>query len=148
MYHDRFRAARSLGYRSGLEVKIARQLEAAGVPFEYEAVTLRYEVPAEIHRYSPDYILPNCIVIEGKGQFTSDDRKKIKFVREQHPDIDLRFVFSNSNTRIGKKSKTTYGDWCAKLGIKFANKVIPEPWLNEPRNEKSRAAIEAALNAH
>ncbi len=147
MFNDRFRAARALGYRSGLEVQISRQLEAAGVPFMYEGTTLRYNVPAEDHRYTPDYILPNYIVIEAKGQFTSDDRKKIKLVREQHPNIDLRFVFSRSSTLIGKKSKTTYGDWCAKLGIKYANKVIPEPWLKEPRNEASRVAIEAARHA-
>lgn len=39
---DRFRVARSLGYRSMLEVSVARQLEELGVPFEYEKHKIKY----------------------------------------------------------------------------------------------------------
>lgn len=39
---DRYRVARSLGYRSMLEVDLARQLEAAGIPFEYEKFKIEY----------------------------------------------------------------------------------------------------------
>lgn len=39
---DRYRVARSLGYRSMLEVSVARQLEAAGIPFEYEKFKVQY----------------------------------------------------------------------------------------------------------
>lgn len=148
MTHDRYRAARALGFRSGLEVQIAKQLDDNGIAYEYEAHTIRYTIPEETHRFSPDFVLPNYIVIEGKGEFTSADRKKIAFVREQHPNIDLRFVFSNSKARIGKKSKTTYGMWCTKHGIPFSDKLVPAAWWCEPLNEKSQAACEAAINVH
>lgn len=39
---DRFRVARSLGFRSMLEVNIAKQLEEAGVRYEYESVKIPY----------------------------------------------------------------------------------------------------------
>lgn len=42
---DRFRVARSLGYRSMLEVAIARQLEEAGIGFEYEPFKIPYTKP-------------------------------------------------------------------------------------------------------
>jgi hypothetical protein len=39
---DKYRVARSLGYRSMLEVNVARQLEAAGIPVVYEKLKIEY----------------------------------------------------------------------------------------------------------
>jgi hypothetical protein len=50
-------------------------------------------------------------------------------IKEQHPELDIRFVFSNSKTRISKQSKTTYADWCRTKGFQFADKKIPQEWL-------------------
>jgi hypothetical protein len=129
------------GYRSGLEEKIAAELKAAGIDAAYEAVTLRYEKPAKMHRYTPDFVLPNGIIIETKGRFVTEDRTKHRLIREQYPDLDIRFVFSNPNTKIGKKSATTYGLWCQRLGIPYATKSIPEAWLREPPNERRLQAL-------
>jgi len=71
------------------------------------------------------------IFIETKGLFTSADRQKMRLVKEQHPEKDIRFVFSNSRSRISKKSSTTYAMWCDKYGFKHADKHIPLEWLNE-----------------
>lgn len=40
---DRFRAARSLGFRSMLEVSVAQQLESMGVSFGYEPLKIPYK---------------------------------------------------------------------------------------------------------
>ena len=69
--------------------------------------------------------------METKGRFVTADRKKHKLIKEQHPDIDIRFVFSNSKTRISKTSKTKYGKWCELNGFKYADKVVPDEWLKE-----------------
>ncbi|MCW8160700.1 hypothetical protein D7236_08475 [Stutzerimonas stutzeri] len=45
---DRFRVARSLGFRSLLEYDIARQLSAAGVEAQYEPFAIRYTKPQEV----------------------------------------------------------------------------------------------------
>lgn len=120
------------GYRSGLEEQIAAQLETAGVAAKYEDPDSRIEYEVnETRRYTPDFILPNGIIIETKGRFVTADRKKHKLIKEQHPDLDIRFVFSNSRARISKISTTTYGMWCEKLGIPYADKRIPEAWLKE-----------------
>lgn len=120
-------------YRSGLEANTASQLERKGVPFLYEGFKIRYLVPASLHYYTPDFVLmTNGIIVETKGQFTSEDRKKHILIKEQHPDLDIRFVFSNANSKLSKRSNTTYGDWCEKHGFKFATKAIPEVWLTEP----------------
>ena len=52
-------------------------------------------------------------------------------VKAQNPTIDIRFVFSNSKNKITKTSKTTYGDWCDKNGIKYSDKIIPDSWFEE-----------------
>jgi len=122
------------GYRSGLEETIANQLQKKDIPFEYEnkANIVKYIIPVSNHTYLPDFKLPNGIIVETKGRFVLADRKKHKLIKEQYPDLDIRFVFSNSNTKISKGSKTTYASWCEKLGIPYADKTIPQSWLDEP----------------
>lgn len=120
-------------YRSGLEQKVAAQIEAAGLPVVYEdkANVIPYTTPATPHKYTPDFKLPNGIIVETKGIFDADDRKKHLLVREQHPHIDIRFVFSNSKSKLYKGSPTTYAAWCEKNGFKYADKLIPAAWLAE-----------------
>ena len=122
------------GYRSGLEETVANQLKNKQVLYEYESKTniIKYTVPAKSHTYLPDFKLSNGIVIETKGRFVLADRKKHELIKQQFPDIDIRIVFTNSNTKISKNSKTTYGMWCERLGIPYADKLIPEAWLKEP----------------
>ena len=123
------RAAKKLGYRSGLEDKVAKQLELQGVKVEYETTKIKYVVPESLHTYTPDFVLPNGIIVETKGRFVVADRKKHLLVQQQYPDLDIRFVFSNSKTKISKGSKTSYADWCNKNGFTFADKEVPEQWL-------------------
>ena len=118
------------GYRSGLEDRISEQLNGLGVPFKYEEFKIKYEVN-EIRTYTPDFELPNGIIIESKGRFVAADRKKHLLVKEQFPRLDIRFVFSNSRGKISKGSKTSYADWCDKHGYSYADKLIPEEWIKE-----------------
>jgi len=115
-------------FRSGLEAGVAAQLEAAGVAYEYEAVRIPYE-DTRPHKYSPDFRLPSGVLIEAKGRFTAEDRARHLLIQRQHPDLELRFVFSNSKHRLSKTSKTTYRDWCDRHGFKWADKTIPKDWM-------------------
>jgi hypothetical protein len=123
--------ATKYGFRSGLEERIAEQLDQLGVEYTYEKVKLKYIRPASEHIYTPDFVLANGIIVETKGRFLLADRMKHLMVKKHNPDLDIRFVFSNSNARISKASKTTYAMWCRKHGYQFADKTIPSEWLNE-----------------
>ena len=118
------------GYRSGLEDKVSEQLKKSGVEFSYETLKIKWTL-LEHKTYTPDFILPNSIIVETKGRFVTADRKKHLLVREQHPELDIRFVFSNSKAKISKGSKTSYADWCNKYKFQFADKLIPQEWLDE-----------------
>lgn len=118
------------GYRSGLEDKISEQLKSLSVPVKYEELKISYQVN-ETRTYTPDFELPNGIIIESKGRFVAADRKKHLLVKQQRPTLDIRFVFSNSKAKINKGSKTSYADWCNKFGFQYSDKLIPERWINE-----------------
>jgi hypothetical protein len=117
------------GFRSGLEMEIDESLKSKGIDGDYEKHIIDYVKPETKHKYHPDFKLPNGIFVETKGRFLTDDRKKHILIKAQHPELDIRFLFQNSKTKISKASKTTYADWCIKYGFKFADKVIPEDWL-------------------
>lgn len=120
-------------YRSGSEGRVVAQLEAAKIPVSYETHSIKYVIPASNHTYTPDLILPNGVIIEVKGLFSIDDRKKHQLVKQQYPNLDIRFVFDNPKTKINSTSKTTYADWCEKNGFKYAKKLIPPEWLKEKK---------------
>ena len=116
-----------MAFRSGLEEKVADLMVELNVKYEYECTKLDYQIA---HSYTPDFKLPNGIYLECKGLWEPEDRRKIKVVIEQHPEIDLRMVFQSPFNKISKKSKTTYAQWCDKHGIKWTSfKNIPLKWL-------------------
>ena len=119
-----------LGFRSGLEKDIAAQLRACGIDPKYESLKLKYRVVKD-HTYTPDFPITNKIIIETKGRFLTSDRMKMLLIQKQYPEYDFRFVFNNSKARISKISKTTYGEWCERNGFKYADKFIPQSWLEE-----------------
>jgi isocitrate dehydrogenase kinase/phosphatase len=124
---------RKHGFKSGLEESISNQLKNNDIPVRYEEKesVISYIIPASKHTYSPDFILPNEIIVETKGRFVLADRKKHLLIKEQHPNLDIRFIFTNSKNKISKNSRTTYGEWCEKHGFKYADKLIPDSWLEE-----------------
>jgi len=121
------------GFRSGLEASIAAKLRSKGIKFTFEEMVIKYTKPQRDSKYTPDFVLTNDIIVESKGRFLTADRQKHILVKAQHPEHDIRFVFSNSKSRISKLSKTTYADWCEKHGFKYADKEIPEAWLKEKK---------------
>lgn len=128
-------AGRKHGFRSGLEENFIKELEHAGLEPNYESKEFEYIVPESKHKYTPDFPVSPHIVIETKGRWVLEDRQKMLLVIEQYPDIDFRLVFYNANQKIKKGSKTTYGMWCDKHGIKWANKLIPDEWIRDIFND-------------
>jgi hypothetical protein len=72
------------------------------------------------------------LIVEAKGRWTADDRKKMCFVTEQSPDLDIRILFERDNTLTKSPRSKTYTQWCAMKGIKCAvGRKVPEEWLDE-----------------
>lgn len=124
------------GYRSGLEETTGEYLTSLGIAYKYEELVIEYTEPQKGRKYTPDFELPNGIIIETKGRFLTADRQKHLLVKKQYPHIDIRFVFSNSKAKLSKISKTTYAMWCEKNGFLYADKQIPLEWLQLKNKEK------------
>lgn len=131
MVYRRTAARTRASFRSGLEEKTAQFLNSLGIPFTYEKLKLAYTRPQTTHVYTPDFQLPNGLIIETKGLFDTADRQKMKLIKAQHPGLDIRFVFSNAFAKIAKKSPTTYAKWAETNGFPWAHKEIPKAWLSE-----------------
>lgn len=74
--------------------------------------------------------------IEAKGRFFSKDRTKMKYIKEQHPDLDIRFIFLDGNNKLSKTSKTTYMEWAERYGFPAHNckrkePSLPDEWIKE-----------------
>jgi hypothetical protein len=116
-----------MAFRSGLEEKVADLLTNLGVKYEYESTRIPYQLRCN---YTPDFLLPNGIYLETKGHLTEEDRRKMKAVKKDNPDLDIRFVFQSPYNKISKGSKTTYAKWCEKNGFLYCSySSIPIEWL-------------------
>ena len=123
------------GYRSGLEHTISVYLTELKQKYKYEALKIEWE-DLTYRTYTPDFILSNGIIIETKGRFLTADRRKHLCIKKQHPKLDIRFVFTNSRSKLSKGAKSTYAEWCIKHGFRYYDRIIPEDWLKEKGKNK------------
>ena len=116
-------------YRSNLEGSVAAYLEKQGGSFIFEPKTHRigYEVPK---KYQPDFLLPNGILIEVKGWFKAEDQRKHRLIRQQHPELDIRFIFGKLKSKV-QGGRYTCQEWCEKYEFLYAESIIPNLWIHE-----------------
>lgn len=123
------------GFRSGFEERTKDDLTARGVEHGFETEVISYVWPERKAKYTPDFPIKTKtgkkIYVETKGRFITKDRQKHLLIQKQNPELDIRFVFMRSSDRISKGSPTTYASWCEKHGFKYADKVVPQEWLDE-----------------
>ena len=115
-------------YRSLFEANFARDLHERKINASYEKDKITF-IPKP-RTYTPDfYIEEGDFYVETKGRLFPQDRSKHLLIKEQHPDLDIRFVFLNARNRLDKRSKTTYGAWCDRHGFLYAEKRLPSQWM-------------------
>jgi hypothetical protein len=125
-----------------LEKDTAASLRKRKCPVSYEEHTIKWE-DFRVRKYTPDFVLPNGIIVETKGRFVAADRQKHIKIKKQFPHLDIRFVFTNPNAKLSKTSKTTYAQWCKRYGFKYNAKEIPDEWLGEePKDEWEMEGLE------
>ena len=122
-------------YKSRFERRFASDLKQRRIVFDYEKHKFPYQ--PKIKTYTPDFYMPEFdLFVETKGFFNVADRVKHLLIKEQHPDIDIRFVFMNPFTKINRKSSTTYASWCEQHGFQFAKERIPKEWIKASSRKK------------
>jgi len=122
--------------RSKLELKFEEIIKGFNIEYDYEVTKIPYTVPESNHTYTVDWTLINGLLVETKG-YLSDHRERYKYVllKQQYPDMDLRFVFDNPNKLCGG-TKMTHAKWAEKYGfphcsIKDTEQI--EAWIKETK---------------
>ena len=116
-------------YKSKFEAAFADSLHKKKIKFTYETISIDYTIS---YSYRPDFIL-NDFYVETKGYFSSEDRKKHLVIKKARPDLDIRFCFQNSRTKLSKaKNSISYAKWCERHGFQYCDKFIPDDWYEEP----------------
>jgi len=114
--------------KSGFERTVVASLQSRGVNFEYESVELPYVLHGTYH---PDLKLVDTgVIVELKGVLDREAKRKMIAVRKQYPDLDIRFVFMDASKKV-PGTKQTHAQWADRNGYKWADRAIPEEWLNE-----------------
>ena len=116
--------------RSKLEERFETILQEFGVTYEYEVTKIPYTIPESYHVYTVDWTVLNGKLIETKGYLSDHaERRKYVLLKEQHPELDLRFVFDNPNKLCGG-TKMSHAKWADKYGFKWCSIKDTEQILN------------------
>lgn len=122
--------------RSKLELKFEEIIKGFNIEYDYEVTKIPYTVPESNHTYTVDWTLINGLLVETKG-YLSDHRERYKYVllKQQYPDMDLRFVFDNPNKLCGG-TKMTHAKWAEKYGFPYCSIKDTEQieaWIKETK---------------
>lgn len=131
--------------RSKYEDTLTANLDKNNKEYHYEEFSIEYTVK---HKYTPDFVLPNGIIVEAKrgegftrdskrgkffiGSLDSKAREKMLKVKRQYPELDIRFVFPKDFKFQSLKTTPRASQWCKKHGFKYhIGNTIPESWFKE-----------------
>lgn len=101
-------------YKSKTEARVAKRLQGMGLDYEYEPEKLPYV----LHKtYTPDFFSKSSeIYLEVKGVLDQTTRSKMRAVRNQHPDKDIRFIFPKPHGKC-PGIKQTHAEWAETNGF-------------------------------
>jgi hypothetical protein len=120
---------------SKFEEQVEKDLISRGINYAYESIKVFFTPPPKKRSKLWDWEITTDtgkqIIVEGKGWWESKVRLAETEAIKQNPQHDVRYLFQRASTKISKKSKTSYGDWCDKHGIQWAEGTIPQAWLEE-----------------
>jgi len=136
-----------MSYRSGYEDKVAAYLDSLGIKYEYESYSFGYTSKVRTgvcgncgssnivkeRWYTPDFFLPNGIIIEAKGYFKPTHRKTIldAINGDNELTVDNLYLLFQRNNKYGRADKR-YSDWCEQHSINYAislNGEVPKEWI-------------------
>lgn len=108
--------------RNKFEQRINTSLRRAKIKYKYESEKIAYILACH---YIPDFIIDTPtgkLYLECKGYLRPEDKRKLRAVKKQHPEMDIRLLFY--------AEKAEYVKWCVKNGFRYAFEKIPKDWLD------------------
>ncbi len=108
--------------KNKFEERTKQFLKKKKVKFEYETKKIEYTLKGW---YWPDFPVitrsGNEFLLECKGYFRPEHKRKMLAVKKQHPELDIRILFYSYNKQ--------YVRWAERNGFRYAIGTIPDEWL-------------------
>lgn len=105
-----YRGSRPPHFATDTERDAAGILEYYRIPWEYEPRTFILEQDTDgniIEAFSPDFYLPDLDlyleVTQMKQSLVTTKNRKVRRLREQHPEIRIKLLYKNDFVQLAKK---------------------------------------------
>jgi predicted nuclease of restriction endonuclease-like RecB superfamily len=111
--------------RNKFENRTEIWLKHRKVDFEYESERIPYVLEGN---YLPDFCIKTKrgkLYIECKGYLRPEDKRKLRAVKRQHPELDIRILFYGEKTKREKEQIK----WAMKNNFPYSVETIPREWL-------------------
>ena len=128
-------------FASIAECDFAKSMTDEHITWQYEPEKFEWwPAPPKARRYTPDFRVMrydgSYFYVEFKGYLRPGDKTKMRAIKKQQPDVDIRFVFMNAYKYASKHirkdgTRQTYAEWAESYGYMWAHKSMPEEWLEE-----------------
>ena len=128
-------------FASVAECDFAKDLTHKEITWQYEPTRIPWmPAPVKERTYTPDFKIVredgSIFFVEFKGFLRPGDKTKMRAVKKQHPEIDIRFVFMNAHKYASKHirkdgTRQTYAQWAESHNYLWSHQVLPPEWLNE-----------------
>lgn len=146
-YGAGFRNDLNCAFRSVWEANIARVLNYHHIAWEYEkqTITLTDDSKKNFY-YLPDFFLNNDTILEVKGFWDSDSRKKIKFFNKNFPNKKLYLIDQDCYYSIKNKYHLLIEGWENDNIIRPSNEKIQVIGLSFGDRKETLKTLEIGQN--
>ena len=93
--------------RSSWEANIARVFKRLGISYEYEREVLNLDDIC----YTPDFFLQNNVIVEVKGFWNDESRKKVAALEKHHPEYSVLPIDADMYESIRRKFADQIPEW-------------------------------------
>lgn len=99
--------------RSSWEANISRIFQKLGVPYEYEREAFSFDD----FIYVPDFFLPNNIIVEVKGFWDNNSRRKVVTLKKNRPEYTILPIDSDMYESLRLKYSSQISQWEENVSV-------------------------------
>lgn len=144
--HGRRTVYNGITFDSNFEATVAQLLDELNISWEYHPIRIPW-VPS-VQYYTPDFKINltdgSSFLLETKGCFDLASRAKMKQLKIQYPNMDIRMMFMLDQP-LTKGSPTLYTDWARRHKYKCVTKDdLYELQSSRPRRKRTKQTVRHA----
>ena len=81
--------------------------------------------------FVPRFVMSDGMIVESVSYLLKQDCRKYLLLREQYPNLDIRFIFESADKYVSGGDGLTLAEWAASNKFHWANKLFPLEWMIE-----------------